>query len=372
MTNFFSRFLRGEVDETAIEGEIEAWHASNLMVPLHAYLGMTRAEFAAYMADARALARMRDARIRLSSLRRIGDFDAVMISNGEPQTDANFLRLRSVWPRSPHLVQARGTLFDAITEACRVARTPRVVIMRGDCTVRHGSAELAIDETERGDAIFCFSNRNLVTGIESMAGGMKVWPRTLLASFPSRQTDELAHDPCRVFRCWQMPEIASDSEPASDEAAFAMGWREVIRLNLVGGRVLPRLSDTLHAISSVNRSRLLVWLSVGADHQYGDWTVLGARMAVSALYAASASPGTVQDGSMMRKHFQDAQSIAGGDAFAASQKIGESLELLSGLPICLLDPQESAWFKRAYLNPIRQGFADITLPMLDTLNAEGS
>ncbi len=59
-----------------------------------------------------------------------------------------------------------------------------------------------------------------------------------------------------------------------------------------------------------------------------------------------------------------ATASAGTNPLAACGALSRPVADLTGLPTCLLDTGESAWFKRTYLNPVRQGFVDITRPML--------
>lgn len=57
--NFLDKFLRREVTAEEISDYIDAWHSSASHLSLHAYLGMTAEEYAAWVSDASSLERIR-------------------------------------------------------------------------------------------------------------------------------------------------------------------------------------------------------------------------------------------------------------------------------------------------------------------------
>lgn len=59
---FVDRFLRGEVTAAEIDDDIDRWHAGGSALPLHAYLGMTIEEYAAWVVDASSLEKLREVR----------------------------------------------------------------------------------------------------------------------------------------------------------------------------------------------------------------------------------------------------------------------------------------------------------------------
>ncbi len=64
--SFFDLYSQGELPADAIDDFIERWHENEepaaRVAPLHAYLGLTEAEYASWVQDHGALSRIRDAR----------------------------------------------------------------------------------------------------------------------------------------------------------------------------------------------------------------------------------------------------------------------------------------------------------------------
>ena len=215
--------------------------------------------------------------------------DVVFISYDEPEADANFARLQALVPRARRVHGVKG--FDAAhRRAGDVTGSDWVATVDGDNWVTdagffHGKLDHAPRDLGQ---VFSFSARNVLNGLRYGNGGVKLWPRHVLQGLHSHEN---ARRPQGALDFWTVPfylinrDLSEVRVTATPAQAFRAGYREGVKLTMIGGRratdVHPDLAPpealALH-LGPANLERLRVWCSVGGDRPNGDWAIFGARL----------------------------------------------------------------------------------------------
>src|SRR5262249_32082455 len=202
---------------------------------------------------------------------------------------------------------------------------------------------------------------NSVNGLTCGNGSVKCWPKDLLQR--TRTHEATIVGPGQVdfhfaYRYWRMPIVVSENCFASTPYhAFRAGYREAVKLSLVNGEKLDSWGKTKKQITPQKWSRLLIWLSVGADVPNGLWAILGARMAIVDLWVRKTTrPEQIAEydflSALWKKHHLCDLRLA---LFEHERILGEL-----SIDTPLLEPHTSRWFKQAYVNYPHHGLFDYT------------
>lgn len=200
------------------------------------------------------------------------DLDVVFADTGEPNADENLAALAHGCWRQPIRIEP-GCEADAPKEAARAARTPRFFLVTGD--QRADPAALSAEPISDGGVsglVAVFGATNAVNGLPEHEAGPSCWSReAALSGTPTavRYVRRVAAE--RHF----------NTDPLS---AFFGGYREAARLALDPQDADDHFENRWVRMNSVTRSRLLVWLAVGADRPHGLWAIVGARRAMVDLW----------------------------------------------------------------------------------------
>lgn len=287
----------------------------------------------------------------------VSELDIFFISYDEPNADTLWEDLQERAPRSVKRVHGiKG--FDAAHRACaEQSTTDRFVTIDGDNLIQNSLFFQWVDEgTDGKDLVFSFKAKNIVNGLEYGNGGVKVWPKALVLNVPTHEradSDAGATDFCWVYRYMQVDHCASIAVPnASPLQAFRAGYREAVKMSLIGGVKLDTWKETKERFAAVNRSRLFVWLSVGADISNGWWTIYGARQGLYDLWLRNLNPDLIRDYDWFDQYWTNFHDH---EPDLAAKAIGRRLDNALGTNIADLDPKQSRWFKETYINPDRSG-----------------
>lgn len=215
---------------------------------------------------------------------KLSDIDVVFISYKEDNCEENWSDLLSKYPHAQRVHGVKGS-DAAHKEAAKLSNTNRVITVDGDCIVDSEFFELEIDfdHPKFKDCVLSWAAKNSINGLIYGNGGLKCWPVEYINNM---KTHEHSNDPSpatQIEFCWdkkyvQMNNVYSLTMPnGSPKQAFRAGFREGVKLSLNQGyRVDPMNFKT--EIWHGNIKRLLIWMNVGLDVDYGSWSILGARL----------------------------------------------------------------------------------------------
>lgn len=152
--------------------------------------------------------------------------------------------------------------------------------------------ELIINEeyVER-DQVVSYSSINAINSLIYGNGGVKIWPTELLAnssshefacSSQSNNTDFLYNPSIKYL---QRNLIASSTvQNCSKQQAFTAGYREGVKLT------------STKSIEPMARFYLNTWCSIGADVEFGEWAIYGARLGVhDSLFKSTFVTSSIND-----------------------------------------------------------------------------
>ena len=232
--------------------------------------------------------------------------DVVFLSYDEPEADANFAHLQHLVSRARRIHGVKG--FDAAHRRAGEGAGPDwVVTVDGDNWVTDaGFFGSKLDHAPRDlGQVFSFSAWNALNGLRYGNGGVKLWPRHILQNLRSHES---ALRTQAMLDFWTVPfylinrELTVVRVTATPEQAFRAGYREGVKLTLIGGQSsqdahpgLPlREALGLH-LGPANLERLQVWCSVGIDRPNGDWAIFGARLGCVRTALERTSPAEIAD-----------------------------------------------------------------------------
>ena len=291
----------------------------------------------------------------------ISDFDVVYISYDEPNAEKNWADLLSKCPWAKRVHGVKG--FDAAHNAAGEASdTHRLVTVDGDNIVHAEffNQTIEIDEEEQGDFVFSWCGHNVINSLAYGNGGLKLWPKHIIQNMKSHENSEddaHAVDFCWMLTYFQMADTYSDvciNETA--EQAYRGGFREGVKMSLDRGELPPK-NRFLEANHIKNLQRLSIWCSVGADIEYGDWALLGAREAVALVNLDEWDHTQIADYDFMQT-FVKSQLEKYNDKKSRDERfkhLGDRIRNELHFRIADMDAESSHWFKSVYQNPKRFG-----------------
>jgi hypothetical protein len=324
---------------------------------------------------------------------RVRDLDIVFLVYDEPRRDEFWQDLQAKCPRARRIQGVKG-LDGGFKAAVAAGGTDHVITVDGDCIVDPTFFELAIDDDLlRATTRIDWPSRNVVNGIVSGNGGIKCWPKSMALSMRSHEhagagersidfprADSLEGDgPHRVEHTIPMATVHCNGSPLQ---AFRSAFREAVRLWVVGrpaGRDEPP-ADGLHRLQ---RHRLMLWCSVGADVENGAWCLYGARLAIRMLHLEGWDYLAINDFDWfddfwreeVGPRFAGDELVCPRSGYAWDQSrlveeiaaLGRTLHEPLGLEIAELTADQSRFFKQIYEPPVNLN----TLDRLGTMFQRG-
>lgn len=219
---------------------------------------------------------------------RLDDFPVVFLSYDEPWADRNWLDLRSKFPRVVRVHGVKG--LDACHKAAAAA-VPGDWVVTVDADTRVGASLPHAHVPDRlltGNFRLDWLSRNVVNGLWTGNGCVKLWPKALIAEMRTHEaapagTLSLDHDVAsiRSGRSAQvaMPERDAFTDPAATPFhAFRAGLRETAFLRSLAERAARRRGDEAWRTETELVRLIEIWCSVGRQAIYGRWMLYGARM----------------------------------------------------------------------------------------------
>lgn len=284
----------------------------------------------------------------------ISEFDLIFLSYDEPNAEELYAKLLDTVPWAKRVHGVSG--FDAAHKACADASdTEFFVTVDGDNEIYPEFLDLQIEiEDDQHDHAWTWTGRNLVNGLIYGNGGLKLWSRKFVHGMQSHENsgdESHAVDFCWTTRYHDLLGCYSTSViNKTPYQAWRSGFREGVKMCLDRGRrVTP--STFFDRIWDGNVTRLCIWSSVGSDVENGIWAICGARMGCHRALIEDEDHTIIRDYQKMNDLWNN---IMLEDPMALCQRYGSMIRAKLDLDISLLDPSDSAFFKRVYVNPPRQ------------------
>lgn len=281
----------------------------------------------------------------------IADLDCIYLTYDEPQREEFWVRIRNMIPWARRVDGVKGS--DAAHKAAAEASdTERFILIDGDNLPdeRFFNLTLELPDGEWESAVFRWRAKNHVNGLMYGNGGLSSWTRTHVRNMRTHEASE-GHTETEVEFCfhplyWPMHDCYSTTYPnGSAFHAWRAGFREGVKMCLNYG-ARPSIAEFRERVHQRNLDHLTIWHNVGRDVEHGAWAIAGSRMGT---YMTMITPQwdhrVVQDFAELEKLWQ---TVKDHDPETVAGRVAEDLVNQLDLPITMMDPQASAFFKQHY------------------------
>lgn len=268
--------------------------------------------------------------------------DVIFLSYDEPNADQNWAALKTTCPWAKRVHGIRG--FDASHKAAAEASsTHRFILIDGDNGVDPDFFEIDVEiPLSLTNSIWQWRSHNFVNGLNYAAGGIKIWPKSVVESMQSHElcnsNDSLALD------FWDQPGYAvfnniysTNYINGSPLQAYRAGYREGVKYGV--------------SIQRYNNRELIrrvaIWASVGADVENGQWSMLGARHGLLNAFSDQKNVQEINDYAHLQDEWKALIKAAPADLNLMLKKSLEEIECLKvDIPVVEMSAEESKEFKK--------------------------
>jgi hypothetical protein len=180
-------------------------------------------------------------------------------------------------------------------------------------------------------------------------GGLSSWTRTFANNMKTHENTD-GRDETQIEFCfdplyWSMHDCYSTTYPnGSPKHAWRAGFREGVKMCLDKGRC-PSLSEFRDRVHKRNLDHLTVWHNVGDDVEHGIWSIMGARMGTYMTMLSDWDHREVQWFDALEQLWSVKQHV---DPYEAAETYAKSLHTQLDLPMNVLSPDQSRFFKHHY------------------------
>ena len=280
----------------------------------------------------------------------VADLDVIYLSYDEPQKEEFWIKIRNMVPWAKRVDGVKGS--DAAHKAAAQASdTDRFILIDGDNLPNPAffNQTLVFPNEEYENAVFRWRARNHVNGLMYGNGGLSSWTKKFVnrmqtheASDGSVETQvEFCFDPLY----WAMYDCFSITYPnGSPFQAWRAGFREGVKMCLDRGRRLDSADFTIK-IHQRNLDHLTIWHNVGTDAEHGWWAIAGARQGTYMTMLTNWDHREVQDFDKLSELWLTVQN---SDPRVLTGRLGEDLYAQLGLPVAVLEEEQSSFFKHHY------------------------
>jgi hypothetical protein len=181
-------------------------------------------------------------------------------------------------------------------------------------------------------------------------GGLSIWTRDFVNNMRTHENTD-GRDETNVEFCFDPKYIAmhdcySTTYPnGSAFQAWRAGFREGVKMCLDRGR-RPSVSEFRERVHARNLDHLTIWHNVGQDVENGIWAILGARQGTFDTMLSSWDYTNVQWFDTLADIWQ--AEVATCDPVDRAQQLSQYLKQQLDLPMNILDPEQSRFFKHHY------------------------
>jgi hypothetical protein len=280
----------------------------------------------------------------------IADLDCIYLSYDEPNREEHWVKIRNMVPWAQRVDGVKGS--DAAHKAAAAASsTERFVLIDGDNLPDPAffNQTLTFPTPDYEQAVFRWRARNHVNGLMYGNGGLSSWTREFVNNMRTHEaTDGRAETQvefCFDPQYWAMHDCYSTTYPnGSAFQAWRAGFREGVKMCLDRGRRLTTAEFT-ERVHKRNLDHLTVWHNVGADTEYGEWTIAGARQGTYMVMLTNWDHQQVQDFDALAELWLTVQD---SEPRMLSNRVGVDLGTQLALPVSILEAEQSRFFKQHY------------------------
>lgn len=280
----------------------------------------------------------------------VADLDCVFLTYDEPQKEEFWIKIRNMVPWAKRVDGVKGS--DAAHKAAAaVSDTERFVLIDGDNLPDPAffNQTLHFPSTEYENAVFRWRARNHVNGLMYGNGGLSSWTREFVNNMQTHEASA-GDDATDVEFCfdplyWPMYDCYSTTYPnGSAFQAWRAGFREGVKMCLDRGRK-PTLEEFTDRVHKRNLDHLTIWHNVGTDAEYGEWAIAGARQGTYMTMLTNWDHKQVQWFDALAELWE---TVKDGQPRLLSNRLAEDLHTQLGLPMAILESEQSAFFKQHY------------------------
>ena len=280
----------------------------------------------------------------------VADLDCIYLTYDEPQKEEFWIKIRNMVPWAKRVDGVKGS--DAAHKAAAaVSDTERFVLIDGDNLPDPAffNQTLHFPSTEYENAVFRWRARNNINGLMYGNGGLSSWTRSFVNAMQTHENSdgrtetevEFCFDPLY----WAMHDCYSTTYPnASAFQAWRAGFREGVKMCLDRGRK-PTLAEFTDRVHKRNLDHLTIWHNVGTDAEYGEWAIAGARQGTYMTMLTNWDHRLVQSFDALAELWL---TVKDSEPRHIASMIGPELGTQLGLPMSMLEAEQSAFFKQHY------------------------
>ena len=280
----------------------------------------------------------------------IADLDCIYLSYDEPQQEEFWIKIKNMVPWARRVSNIRGS--DAAHKAAaRASDTERFILVDGDNIPDPAFFNQTLDfaTPEHEKAVFRWRARNHVNGLMYGNGGLSSWTREHVINMKTHENtdgrDETVVEFCFDPLYWSMHDCYSTTYPnGSAQHAWRAGFREGVKMCLNQG-TRPTIAEFRDRVHKRNLDHLTVWHNVGQDVEYSIWSIMGARMGTHMTMLSDWDYREVQWFDALEHLWTVEQYV---DPYEAADSYAKSLHTQLDLPMNLLSPEQSQFFKYHY------------------------
>ena len=280
----------------------------------------------------------------------IADLDCVFLTYDEPNKEETWVKIKNMVPWAIRVDGVKGS-DAAHKSAADASSTDRFVLIDGDNIPDAKFFNLTLD-IDDGDTscVYRWRARNHINGLMYGNGGLSIWSKEFVYAMRTHEASDGAAENdvefCFYPNYYAMHDCYSTTYPnGSAFQAWRAGFREGVKMCLNKG-TRPTLQEFKQRVHQRNLDHLTIWHNVGRDVDNGIWAIAGSRMGT---YMTMITPQwdhcTVQNFSALEDLWQ---TVKNQDPELLAGHVGEPLLEQLDLPINMIGPSESEFFKRHY------------------------
>ena len=281
----------------------------------------------------------------------VADLDCIYLSYDEPQKEEFWAKIQNMVPWAKRVDGVKGS--DAAHKAAAEASdTERFVLIDGDNLPYPEFFDITLDiKPEYEDCVFRWKAVNAVNGLMYGNGGISCWTRKFVNNMKTHENSDGA-DENEVEFCYDpkylaMNNVYSTTHPNGDAYhAWRAGFREGVKMCLKKG-TKPSLLEFNEMVHRSNFDRLSIWHNIGADAEYGDSCIAGARYGTYRTMLTEWDYTEVQDFYHLGEIYSEWKTVDQTD-------VNKLLQTRLGLHISEFKSEQSKFFKKYYQQTHRQ------------------
>lgn len=293
----------------------------------------------------------------MSEIIDVCDLDTIYLSYDEPQKEEYWIKIKNMVPWAKRIDGVKGS--DAAHKAAAEAsETERFILIDGDNMPDEEFFNLQLDFTNVEKAYqfaqFRWKAINAINGLRYGNGGMSSWTKEYVMNMKTHEVSE-GNETTSVDFCldssdnlyWAMHDCYSTTYPNyTPFQAWRAGFREGVKMCLNRGAV-PKVDEFKESIASRNLNNLTIWHNVGLDVENGEYAIWGAREGTYRTLLTDWDHNNVQWFDNYIKMWEN-ENRHDAEPHFELQKYGFFLKDKLGLPMSVLDAEQSKFFKRHY------------------------